>query len=34
VVRPLTQEARDGLRKWAEKYVGVATAHAARARRR
>jgi gamma-carbonic anhydrase len=31
VVRPLTQEERGGLRKWAEKYVGVATAHAARA---
>ena len=34
MVLPLTQEERDGLRKWAEKYVGVATAHAARARRR
>lgn len=31
VVRALTQEERGGLRKWAEKYVGVAAAHAARA---
>lgn len=32
VVRPLTPEERSGLRRWAEKYVVVATAHAARTR--
>ena len=34
VVRPLSPEERGGLRRWAEKYVGVATAHAANARGR
>lgn len=32
VVRALTPEERAGIRKWAEKYVAVAEAHAARAR--
>jgi carbonic anhydrase/acetyltransferase-like protein (isoleucine patch superfamily) len=32
VIRPLSEAERGGLRKWAEKYVGVATAHAGRAR--
>ena len=32
VVRPLTEQERSGLRPWAEKYVAVAKAHAARAR--
>jgi len=33
VVRPLTSEEQAGLRRWAEKYVVVAQAHAARQRR-
>ena len=33
VVRPLTAEEQAGLRRWAEKYVVVAKAHAARLRR-
>lgn len=32
VARPLTPEERDGIRKWAVKYIAVAAAHAARAR--
>lgn len=32
VVRPLTETERAGLRRWAEKYISVAGAHAARAR--
>ena len=32
VVRPLTDEEQRGLRRWAEKYLDVATAHAARGR--
>lgn len=31
VVRPLTEAERAGLRRWAEKYIAVASAHAARA---
>ncbi len=34
VVRSLSREEQGGIRKWAEKYVGVATAHAALARGR
>jgi carbonic anhydrase/acetyltransferase-like protein (isoleucine patch superfamily) len=34
VMRPLTRKERGGLRAWARKYVGVARAHAALARRR
>lgn len=30
VVRPLTPEERAGIRRWAEKYIAVAAAHAAR----
>jgi carbonic anhydrase/acetyltransferase-like protein (isoleucine patch superfamily) len=30
VVRPLTSAEQSGLRRWAEKYVAVATAHAGR----
>ncbi len=33
VVRPLTPEEQAGLRRWAEKYIAVAQAHAARVRR-
>ena len=32
VVRPLTSAEQSGLRRWAEKYVAVATAHAVRSR--
>lgn len=32
VVRPLSRDERGGLRKWAEKYIGVAAAHAALAK--
>lgn len=31
VVRPLTEAERAGLRRWAEKYIAVASAHAAKA---
>ena len=34
VVRPLTEMEKAGLRPWAEKYVEVAKAHAALARKR
>ena len=33
VIRPLTDQEMSGLRPWAEKYVAVAKAHAARAKR-
>lgn len=33
VVRPLTTEEQNGLRRWAEKYVAVGRAHAAHSRR-
>jgi carbonic anhydrase/acetyltransferase-like protein (isoleucine patch superfamily) len=32
VVRPLTEEEQRGLRRWAEKYIEVAKAHAGLAR--